>query len=97
VQGGVLADECAAVLQAFFRQRRSAARARREPLARRRAAHAGRALRGLAGLSVAAALRAATCRRCRLRLHYLDEGAADAPITWLCLHGNPSWSYLYRH
>ena len=32
-----------------------------------------------------------------LRLHYLDEGPADAPVTWLCLHGNPAWSYLYRH
>jgi tRNA(adenine34) deaminase len=32
-----------------------------------------------------------------LRLHYLDEGPLDAPVTWLCLHGNPAWSYLYRH
>ncbi|WP_395700038.1 haloalkane dehalogenase [Aquabacterium sp.] len=32
-----------------------------------------------------------------LRLHYLDEGPADAAVTALCLHGNPSWSYLYRH
>lgn len=31
-----------------------------------------------------------------LRLHYLDEGPADAPRTFLCLHGNPSWSYLWR-
>ncbi len=31
-----------------------------------------------------------------LRLHYLDEGPQDAPVTWLCLHGNPAWSYLYR-
>jgi haloalkane dehalogenase len=30
-----------------------------------------------------------------LRMHYLDEGARDAPIV-LCLHGEPSWSYLYR-
>ncbi len=31
-----------------------------------------------------------------LRVHYLDEGAADAaPV--LLLHGEPSWSYLYRH
>ena len=31
-----------------------------------------------------------------LRLHYLDEGPADAaPV--LCLHGEPTWSYLYRH
>jgi haloalkane dehalogenase len=29
-----------------------------------------------------------------LRVHYVDEGAGD-PI--LCLHGEPSWSYLYRH
>ena len=31
-----------------------------------------------------------------LRMHYLDEGPRDAPVTWLCLHGNPAWSYLYR-
>jgi haloalkane dehalogenase len=29
-----------------------------------------------------------------LRVHYVDEGRGD-PI--LCLHGEPSWSYLYRH
>ena len=32
-----------------------------------------------------------------LRVHYLDEGPADAAVTVLALHGNPSWSYLYRH
>ena len=31
-----------------------------------------------------------------LRMHWLDEGPGDAPVTWLCLHGNPAWSYLYR-
>jgi pimeloyl-ACP methyl ester carboxylesterase len=30
-----------------------------------------------------------------LRVHYLDEGPADAPA-FLCLHGEPTWSYLYR-
>ena len=30
-----------------------------------------------------------------LRLHYVDEGPADGPVV-LCLHGQPSWSYLYR-
>ncbi len=32
-----------------------------------------------------------------LRVHYIDEGPRDASVTALCLHGNPSWSYLYRH
>lgn len=32
-----------------------------------------------------------------LRVHYLDEGPRDAAVTALCLHGNPSWAYLYRH
>jgi len=31
-----------------------------------------------------------------LRMHYLDEGPSDADVTFLCLHGEPSWSYLYR-
>ena len=29
-----------------------------------------------------------------LRMHYLDEGAGND--VFLCLHGQPSWSYLYR-
>ncbi len=32
-----------------------------------------------------------------LRVHYLNEGPADAAETILLLHGEPSWSYLYRH
>jgi haloalkane dehalogenase len=31
-----------------------------------------------------------------LRLHHIDEGPADAAVTVLCLHGQPTWSYLYR-
>jgi len=31
-----------------------------------------------------------------LRLAYVDEGPADAAATFLCLHGEPTWSYLYR-
>ena len=31
-----------------------------------------------------------------LRVHYVDEGPPDAPPV-LMLHGEPTWSYLYRH
>jgi len=32
----------------------------------------------------------------RLRVHYVDEGPRDAPVV-LMMHGEPTWSYLYRH
>ncbi len=31
-----------------------------------------------------------------LRMHYLDEGSPYAEHIFLCLHGEPTWSYLYR-
>jgi haloalkane dehalogenase len=31
-----------------------------------------------------------------VRVHYLDVGDPQADAVALCLHGNPSWSYLYR-
>lgn len=31
-----------------------------------------------------------------LRMHYVDEGPRDAENVFLCLHGEPTWSYLYR-
>lgn len=30
-----------------------------------------------------------------LRIAFIDEGPKDAPV-FLCLHGEPSWSFLYR-
>jgi haloalkane dehalogenase len=31
-----------------------------------------------------------------LRAAYVDEGPRDATHTFLCLHGEPTWGYLYR-
>ena len=31
-----------------------------------------------------------------LRLHYVDEGPRNAEHIFLCLHGEPTWGYLYR-
>jgi haloalkane dehalogenase len=32
----------------------------------------------------------------RLRIHHVDEGPQGGQIV-VCMHGQPSWSYLYRH
>jgi len=31
-----------------------------------------------------------------LRMHYIDEGPKNSKQVFLCLHGQPTWSYLYR-
>jgi pimeloyl-ACP methyl ester carboxylesterase len=31
-----------------------------------------------------------------IRIHYLDEGPPDSKRVYLCLHGESTWSYLYR-
>ncbi len=31
-----------------------------------------------------------------IRIHHVDEGPSDGEVV-LCMHGQPSWSYLYRH
>jgi len=96
VRRGVMAPECGALLSDFFAGRRQASRSSAQPLRddalrtpEQRFADLpgypwqGRYLDDLPALD-------------GLRMHYLDEGPADAPLTWLCLHGNPAWSYLYR-
>jgi tRNA(adenine34) deaminase len=92
VAGGVLAEACGQLLKNFFKPRRLNADPLREDALRTPDTafanlpdypwppHYVNDLPGLEGL----------------RLHYLDEGPQDAPLTWLCLHGNPAWSYLYR-
>ncbi len=99
LQGGVLADECAALLSDFFQQRRQQQRARalaahplrddalRTPEARFAALSGDPCLpRYVSDLPALAGL----------RLHYLDEGPPDAARTWLCLHGRTAWSHAWR-
>ena len=104
-EGGVMAEECSALLQAFFRARR---------LQQRTATLANHPLRDDALRTPDAAFATLPDYPWRpryvsdlpalagLRMHYLDEvnkriaQGGDKPLTWLCLHGNPAWSYLYR-
>ena len=97
VQGRVLAEPCGALLQDFFRQRRSAARDAAEPLRddalRTPDARFAdlpdwpwppRYLHDLPALG-------------GLRIHYLDEGPRDAATCCVCLHAPGQWGYVYRH
>ncbi len=94
VHGGVLAAESGGLLRDFFQERRAqqTAFALREDALRTPetcfadlvdfpwSAHWVNDLPSLQGL----------------RMHYLDEGPKDASVTFVCLHGRVTWSYLFR-
>ncbi|MEJ1169922.1 tRNA adenosine(34) deaminase TadA [Variovorax sp. CCNWLW235] len=102
VQGGVLAAECSAVLQQFFKERRDAAREQAEPLrddALRTPPERFDALEGYAFepryIHDLPSLRG-------WRMHYIDEGEGEGPggaqtACCLCLHGPGEWGYFFRH
>lgn len=95
VTRGVMALECRELLKAFFKPKRINANPLREDALRPPdewfdelpdypwQAHYVADLATLNGL----------------RMHYLDENPSVCnaqQLTYLCLHGNPAWSYLYR-
>ncbi|MEJ7930118.1 tRNA adenosine(34) deaminase TadA [Ramlibacter sp. AN1015] len=97
VQPGVLAQDCGDLLAAFFRTRRLAARSAVQPLREDALRTPESRFDKLPDYPWAPHYLADLPSLAGLRMHTLDEGPRDAPITWLCLHGNPAWSYLYRH
>jgi tRNA(adenine34) deaminase len=100
VEGGLLAEECAALLGDFFRLRRRSQRAAQlaaHPLRDDALRTPEQAFAALPGYPWAPHYLSDLPALGGLRLHYLDEGPRDAQRTWLLLHGNPSWSYLWRH
>ncbi len=92
VSSGVLADECGQLLKDFFKPRRINTHPVREDALRTPDA----AFADLPDYPWAPHYVSDLPSISGLRLHYLDEGPLDAEITWLCLHGNPAWSFLYR-
>ena len=93
---GVLAQECGSLLTEFFRHRRLQGRAMNAPLREDALRTPDERLAGLPDYPWPPRYASDLPSLAGWRLHYLDEGPPDAPTTWLCLHGNPSWSYLYR-
>ena len=113
LEGGVLASACAALLQTFFRQRRGERHAQARlghPLRDDAVRTPDAAFAGLPGYPWQSRYTSNLPALAGLRLHYLDEGLRQPPskagmrppeddrqLTFLCLHGSPTWSYLYRH
>jgi len=101
LRGGVQATQSRALLQEFFRQRRS------ENREAARLAHPLRddalrtpdaAFEGLPDYPWPPRYISDLPALGGLRMHYLDEPGqgGNQAMTYLCLHGNPAWSYLYR-
>ena len=96
VRGGVLASQSAALLQDFFSHRREETRMTSSPLRDDAVRTPDSRFTDLPGYPWLPHYVGDLPALDGLRLHYLDEGPRDARRTWLCLHGNPAWSYLYR-
>ncbi|APW38149.1 tRNA adenosine(34) deaminase TadA [Rhodoferax koreense] len=102
VQPGVMAEDCGALLQDFFRARRETRRAQAQanhPLRDDALRTPDAAFASLPDYPWPPHYIADLPALDGLRLHYLDEGAADTPsgLTYLCLHDSPGWSYRFRH
>lgn len=96
VQGRVLADQCSALLQDFFKQKREAIRVSNSPVRDDAVRTPDAQFEQLPDYPWPAHYLSNLSALAGLRMHYLDVGPRDAALTYLCLHGNPAWSYLYR-
>ena len=100
-QGDVLADESVALLQDFFRQRRAHKRDEvkmNHPLREDALRTPDAAFDNLPGYPWQPHYLSDLPSLAGLRMHYLyEQGSARTDqLTFLCLHGNPAWSYLYQ-
>ena len=102
---GVFADECATQLQAFFQSKRASKKLEAQmnhPLRSDALRTPDAAFANLPGYPWQPNYVSDWPSLDGLRLHYLDEGKSgssaqnNSQTTYLCLHGNPAWSYLYR-
>lgn len=104
VQGGVLAQPCGALLQDFFRLRRAGHKdtsGQRHPLREDALRTPDSAFENLPAYPWSPHYISDLPALAGLRMHYLDESGqmeegGGQPLSYLCLHGNPAWSYLYR-
>ena len=108
LQSGVLASQSKVLLQNFFKQRRAEQRKKAKmnhPLREDALRTPDHVFDDLPDYPWQPNYISDLPMLAGLRLHYLDEGKAPMnstpedvkqQSTYLCLHGNPAWSYLYR-
>ena len=99
ILGGVLAEECAGVLQNFFQQRRADQKRAHHPLREDALRTPEAAFDALPPTPWAARFTSNLPALGGLRMHYWDERPATLaapPLTYLLLHGPRSWSYSYH-
>jgi len=96
VLGGVLAEECATVLQAFFRQQRAQKSHSASPVREDALRTPAQRFEGLPDLPGTAFEVADLPSLAGLRLHYVDAGPVDAARVYLCLHSAQAWSQQWR-
>ena len=102
LEGGVMAAECGLLLQDFFRKRRADQKDQSQqnhPLRDDALRTPDTAFKNLSDYPWQPQYISDLPTLGGLRMHYLDESSSETPSTnmiFLCLHGNPAWSYLYR-
>ncbi len=102
VQGGVMAEESAVLLQSFFAEKRAGQREEARlshPLQDYALRTPDAAFNGLPGYPWLPNYISDLPALAGLRMHYLDEQNGEVKataLTFLCLHSSPSWSYVYR-
>jgi tRNA(adenine34) deaminase len=95
VTRGILSEQCAQLMQQFFKPKRLNLNPLREDALRPQDDW----FEGLPDYPWQANYVSQLPSLNGLRLHYLDENQQTSQakqMTYLCLHGNPAWSYLYR-
>ncbi len=94
---GVLADECAALMAEFFQQRRKEKKAQEpHPLKDWALRNSNESFSNLPDWQWLPQWRSDLPALQGLRMAVVDEGAQNAPLTWLCVHGSPAWGYAFR-
>ena len=97
LQGGVLADDCATVLQDFFQRRRLQARDKAQPLRDDALRTPDMRVADFAGAGFASNYVSELPVQRGWRMHYFDEGPRAPAATVLCLHAPGRWAYEFRH